>query len=544
MAWQPEVGSGTARATSYRDFVTKLVGFCTSQRVATVAVNAAGSGYVTGDVVTLTHAGALLNARFEVTAAAGAITALRIIASGAFSNRLSGSVTVNAGGTGYTASVSNIILEVQGGTSREKAKVQATTNGSGVVTSATRIETSGSYSSVPSFPATTSVIGPSGTAAGTGCTITTSTTGLIGTTGLAVTGGTGTGATVNITLAQIGWAIATTNKNNRVWNSLLDEKEVVLVGDAAGNTNKPYIGFRTGTETVGVNTRYFVAIYGFTAYNPSLSFAAQAGESPGLDSSDNHTDTGPYLIFPQDLVNDTDFWFSADDIRVTGATNVNPAAATDDGRYQNFYAGYHDRVKTETEDPYPMLVGASSSLHSANPTAANTAITSIAECRTTNPAQWWYYRTEAGAWTAIINDTGGSVGGVQNAMWPCGANFLNGIDPEIVVTTGPTPLTDSVIKRDRSAPDRNLRMVPGTTPKHLTYALVILRKVSDPVSDTTDSIRGTVRGVVWVYNADSAGAAINDFSKDYVVIGSARYRVFHNWTLTERYQYVAFLEDV
>lgn len=543
MAWQPEVGSGTARATSYRDFVTKLVGFCTSQRVATVAVNAAGSGYVTGDVVTLTHAGALLNARFEVTAVAGAITALRIVASGAFSNRLSGSVTVNAGGTGYTASVSNIILEVQGGTSREKAKVQATTNGSGVVTSATRIETSGSYSSVPSFPAVTAIIGPSGTAAGTGCTITTSTTGLIGTTGLSVTGGTGTGATVNITLAQIGWAVATTNKNNRVWNSLLDEKEVVLVGDAAGNTNKPYIGFRTGTETAGVNTRYFVAVFGFTAYNPSLSFNAQAGESPGLDGSDNHTDGGPYLIFPQNLANDTDFQFSADDVRVTGATNVNPAAATDDGRYQDFYAGYYDRVKTESEDPYPMLVGASSADRDADPTTGSTSITSIAECRAPN-GPWWYYRSESGVWTSITNNNTGSVTGESSVMWPCGANFLNAIDPEIVVTLGPIPLTDSIARRDRAAPERNLRMVPGTTPLHLTYALVILRKVSDPVSDVTDSIRGTVRGVVWVYNADSAGAAINDFSEDYIVIGSARYRVFHNWTLTERYQYVAFLEDV
>src|SRR5688572_6598806 len=138
MSWQYEVGTGTARATSYRDFLTKLVAFCTSQKVATVAINAGGTGFAVGDIVQLTHAGAYLNARFEVLTLSGsAIATLRIVASGAFSNRLTGAVTVNAGGSGYQASVSNIILEVQGGSSREKGKVVATTNGSGVVTSAT-----------------------------------------------------------------------------------------------------------------------------------------------------------------------------------------------------------------------------------------------------------------------------------------------------------------------------------------------------------------------------------------------------------------------
>jgi hypothetical protein len=129
-------------------------------------------------------------------------------------------------------------------------------------------------------------------------------------------------------------------------------------------------------------------------------------------------------------------------------------------------------------------------------------------------------------------------------MWPGGANTLNQSDPEIIVNPGAIPITDSIFRRDRGAPARNLLMVPGSTPKHMTYPLVILRKVTDPASDTTDSTRGQVRGIRWVYNADSTGAAINDFSEDYVVVGSARYRVFHNWDLTERYQYVCIKEDV
>ena len=63
--FQREVGSGVNRATDYRDLCSKIVGCATSQHVATVAINNGGTGgtYVVGDIVTLTHAGALLASR-------------------------------------------------------------------------------------------------------------------------------------------------------------------------------------------------------------------------------------------------------------------------------------------------------------------------------------------------------------------------------------------------------------------------------------------------------------------------------------------------
>ncbi|MCH7944864.1 MAG: hypothetical protein IIC73_02440, partial [Armatimonadetes bacterium] len=86
MAWQPEVGGSSNRAADYRDLLVKKVAFMTSQHVATVAINNRGTGgaYVVGDIVTLTHAGAILDARFEVTGVtAGQIDTLRIDSSGA-----------------------------------------------------------------------------------------------------------------------------------------------------------------------------------------------------------------------------------------------------------------------------------------------------------------------------------------------------------------------------------------------------------------------------------------------------------------------------
>ena len=174
MACQIETGASSARATSNHDLFNKMVSFKTSRHVATVAINAGGTGYVVGDVVTLTHAGAHLDAKFEVLTLSGsAIATMRIHSSGAFGDRPNGTITISAGGTGYTASQSDIILELQGGSSRCPTKVKATTSAGGVVTSAIDFEDLGTsaggvYSSLPSYPAATVVKGPNGTGAGTG----------------------------------------------------------------------------------------------------------------------------------------------------------------------------------------------------------------------------------------------------------------------------------------------------------------------------------------------------------------------------------------
>jgi hypothetical protein len=134
-------------------------------------------------------------------------------------------------------------------------------------------------------------------------------TGMIGTTGLAVTGGGGTGATVDITLAETGWTVDGRNTNDRTENSLTDEKEVVLVGDAAGLTNKPYIGMISATATSGINTRYALVLFGMLAHNSAIAFKDQPGLSPGVNSgTDALEDGGSFLLCDEDDVQDMDFW--------------------------------------------------------------------------------------------------------------------------------------------------------------------------------------------------------------------------------------------
>ncbi len=544
MAWQYEVGAGSDRATTYQDFLTKLVAFCTSQRVATVAVNAGGTGWTTGDIATLTHAGAYLDAKFEVTATAGAITALRIVANGAFGNRIA-SATVSAAGTGYA--VGNI-LEVQGGSAREKGKVQvATISGSGVAT-VTVFETGGAYSSTPSNPAATTKVGPNA-GTGSGCTLTVTYTGLIGTSALAITGA-GSGATVDITLAETGWAVDGRNTNSTSFNGVTNEKEVVLKGDAAGRTNKPYIAFTTFTRTSGINTRYIVSAHGMIAHNPAIALSAQPGL---LGDPGTWSDQAPYILCDENQLQQMDFWLSANDYRVCGVLDLNSGAATsDDRQFIQFYAGFHDSFATEVEDPYPMFVGGASRGTNIDPSASTTNITGLSECLSPSGGSFangmWVYRAEDSVWVNVENSEVVDNQERITIMAPLGrlTRWQSGPGSDDSVAAGPVPFYTGVFSGARGSATRRLFPVPGTTPLFFPFPLTIVGRgnLNGTPNTTLDAVRGNLAGCFWIYNTDSAGATIANFALDYITVGSNRYRVFHTHVQRQTYNYIAMLEDV
>ena len=131
-------------------------------------------------------------------------------------------------------------------------------------------------------------------------------------------------------------------------------------------------------------------------------------------------------------------------------------------------------------------------------------------------------------------------------MFPFGEIFTQNTASEAqkVVTDGPMQLNDNTIKRDRTSSTRVLRRVPGTTDEAQLFPLVVVRKIANNFNAVTDSTRFEIPGVFWLYEADTAGAAITDYSEDYETIGAVRYRVFHNHVHTSRYQYIAVREDV
>lgn len=550
MAWQYEVGSGTDRATTYQDFLSKIVAMATSQHVATVAVAAGGSGYTVGDVVTLTHAGAYLDARFEVLTigGGGSISTLRIVASGAFANRIA-SATVSAGGTGYAV---NDILEVQGGSAREKGKVKvATLSGSAVATVAV-FESGGAYSSTPSNPASTTKVGPNA-GTGSGCTLMVSYTSLVGTSGLSVTGGTGSSATVNITLAQTGWSVDNRNTNNTSFNGVTNEKEVVLKGDASGRTNKPYIGFTTFTRTSGLNTRYAIGMHPMLAHNQAISLASQVGivGNPGTWS-----DERPYILCDENAAQAMDFWLSINDRRICGVLDLNSGASvSDDRQFIQFYVGMLNSYATEVEDPYPMFVFGCRATN-IDPSVVTTNITGFNECISPGGGSFnpgiLYFRPEDSTWVYVFNSR--EVASQENTtiIAPMGniteptVTPSSGTNPsDVIGFDSPTPFHTGVGSLNRSSSTRRLYPIPGTTPKHYPFPLTLVsRGGAGTVSTTLDFVRGELDGCYWIYNTDAAGSTITNFALDYITIGSDRYRVFHNHMNKQEYNYICIKEDV
>lgn len=546
MAFQREVGSGTNRATEYRDLLIKLVAFLTSQNVATVAVNAGGTGWTTGDEATLTHAGAILDAKFEVTAAAGAITALRITSNGAFANRIA-TVAVNAAGTGYAV---NDVLEVQGGSSREKGKARVTTVSGGTVTGVALFETGGAYSSAPGLTgATTLGIGPSTFAGDDAATLDLTMTTLVGTTGLAVTGP-GSSATVDITLAQTGWAVDRST-NDRLENSVDFEKEVVLKGDAAGKTNKPYSGYVTYTATSGLDTRYGIACLGMTAHNPATALAVQVGLSPGLSAGDALQDNGVFLLCDENQAQEMDFWFTASDSRVGGEVNTNSGAAnTDDGEYMGFYSGYGNSFATETEDPYPFFIGASSRQFNIDPSVLSQSITGLAECIGPSASQtpMYFYRSETSTWLNVENSENLTTDQQKTTVMAPIAQLIRisgTADSNNIIGKGPLLLYEKIGSTGRASPTRRLVPIPGTTDLLYPIPLTVLsRPGGTTLDETLDTIRLQLDGFFWVSATNDSVATIANFSEDFITIGSDRYRVFHQHMTHQPYSYICIKEDV
>ena len=550
MAWQKEIGSGSNRATGYRDLFVKKVAMMTSQNVATVAINNQGTGgtYVVGDIVTLTHAGAMLDARFEVTAVtAGQIDTLRIDTNGAFSNRFASAVVGGAAGSGYSV---GDILELQGGTQREKGKVRVATLSGSAVATVTVFESGGAYSAAPGANDATIGIGPAAFAGDDVATITATMTGLIGLTNLAVTGGGGSGATVDITLAQTGWTVDGRNTNNRTENALTDEKEVVLVGDAVGLTNKPYVGMISWTAPSSGDTLFGIALYGMVAHNASIAFKDQPGLSPNLSSGDVLADNGAYLPTDKNDAQETNFWLSVDDRRILGEININPAAAaTDDGRYMNFHMGLMNGYATETENPYPMFIFGPSRVISVDPTSSTVNISCMPELASFTGVSGtaFFYVAETSTWVTLRHSANLIQTNVDQVMFPFGklTSISTGSDPNKITAEGIIESSEDWSNAERASPSIKLLPVPGTADLPFLWPCNILYRPGGTVlNEILDTPRGELRGLFWVSGVDEAGVKIVNFSEDIVTVGSDRYRVFHTHTHIQPYHYYAIKEDI
>ncbi len=506
----------------------------------------AGTNYAIGDQLVVPNVNNLPPARFEVLTLDGGtgVGTLRQLSSGAYAQRVTAAV-VNNGGSGYTTGQ---IIEVVGGTGRELCKLEVTAV-AGAVTSLAVYESGGSYSVNPAATgaATDSSVG---TGSGTGCTVNL-TFSSEPTNGASTTSnGSGTGCELNFTLVDTGWTVERST-NNTLVNGVADEREVVLVADALGFTNKPRIAFVTGSTGAGP-ARYFAACYGLVNFNPAnalddathnISGNGSTAASPSLNEA--------YMLFDEDNVQPLTFRFAIDDRRMCGFYNLNPqASATDDNNDMQFHFGKLDANATENEDPYPNTVITHASAVNINPSAVDVRITGLSEVRRPGVGLECgavFYRAETQTWVKINNPFQSGAGATeQHIILPMGrhADISDG-DNDNFQTGGAPTFTDGVFQADRSPAGEKLVTCPGTVRKIPRIPLTLSSRPGGTSVDLTlDTVRGDLAGCFLVYNSDENGTRFADFSEDILEDpDGTRYTVCQTGSSNEQYHYVAFRQD-
>jgi hypothetical protein len=520
MAWHAGTTSG------YRDALAKVVQMATSKHVSAAVKNAGGSGYTVGDVLSVPHAGGLLEATVEVLTLSGsAVDTVKLRNMGAYSNRVA-SATVVVGGANYAV---GDILEVDGGTATEKARLRVATLSGSAVATVTVYEGGGAYSTAPSGTQTTTLVGPS-TGTGTGATFTVTMSTLVGTTNVATTGGTGTGATLDLTLTDTGWT-ALRNRNNFSHNSVNDEKEVVLRGTSGGGDH-PYVGFRTYTRTVGLDTYYYFYSCGMSAFNAGLALSAQQDVSATTVA--NNLPITP--LFNTSMP----FWFAINGRRIFTEFR------TDGGAVDSYQSGYHGLGRpfgTQTENPFPMLVCGSLADFDQKPDSAAESNTGLSEARQaagfTTPM--YMFEITDRTWRNLANTLDSATEATTRGVYPGFAGAAVGSLEGAIVAPGPINMTTEVFRVAGGAATRSVKPTvdPGDDP-FLLWPLTVLSTADGATQGVLTFVHCELEGLFWVSATKTDGSLIAP--QDTFTVGSDRYRVFPCAHRRERYSFFCVKE--
>ena len=511
----------TGTATDYKDLFNKVVQIVTSNSVATAVVSAGGTGYVVGDVLTASGGTFLNAAKFRVTTeSGGVVTGLVIQEGGSYSSNPSSPVsttggtgtgctvtvtfsgngwtavrqtsqastaTVAAGGTGYTVGDD---ITVVGGNFATAAVFNVDSVSSGAIT-AVSLVTAGEYRDKPTNP-------------------------------VSVTGGTGTGGTLNVTFIPYTGA---------------NEREAILQGIGSGS-DTIYVGMKSYNvlSQNSIDTTYNWNLIGMTGFNSSLNFESQAGVSPGgIPVSTG----GAYVPLHNNGSFPITYWVSVTGRRIIGIFKVENSTIT---HYTSMYLGWLNPFGTSTEFPYPIYVSGSSARHDVLFSVTSPSMTGLTEMiglnARTGPG---YVRFSDGTWKTVRNsvavDTGSPTRAVERAVvvYPCGQTALT------FVATDDLVVNDSLFDFDDMIPPGG---VPGTATKRLQktpntggdLALLVPATVCLTESAIVVDVWGELDDVFWV-------SGIGMSSGDTVTIGTQRYRVFQNGNRTTDFSFMAIKEN-
>ncbi len=543
MTWQTElVVSG---ADSYREFQASMVSVMTSLNVSAIAVNAAGTGYIVGDVLTIAHASAYHTCKVEVLTIGGSgeVLTVRINTGGAYAERVTSAVVGAAAGSGYV--VGDILkVDAGSGVSLEDAfYVVATLSGSAVAT-VTKKFTGGSYSTSPTTDEATTEGVSTGFAGDDAATLDLTLQTIMGATGIAGTGGTGSSATFDPTLTATGWKTLY-DRFDHDWGTQTDnnDRDVVLEGTVStGDT--PIIGFASVMGESGALDRYALAMFGMTAFNSAVALTAQPNIGPL--AWDKSTTEGAHLLITEEVAEANSWWISVTGRRVYGCVRGNVSGETDS--YHTFYSGFMNQYGTATTSPYPMLVAGSS--YNNNQDTFSSKHTGLAECYqeegSRNGPVYFLRKTDL-IWAEVVNGITSSVQKVRT-MWPNGQLDENTDGPNQLITDENFRRlgNDGVISSSIRANLSNYHYpAPGANDEFVMLPLTVTDRGASGTDDLDTHIAGELDGCFWTGGTKADGTAFT--SEDFIENAAGdRYRIFpcNSQSLTSRrYQFMLMREN-
>jgi len=502
----------TGTSNDRLDLLTQLRQVATGNHVATAAISAGGTGYTVGDILTATGGTFSHAAKFEVlTVSSGVIQTLRISEGGAYTSNPSSPVSTT-GGTGTGATVTVTFASTGWTVARETEEVTAAViNAAGTGYSVNDKLTVvgglgiGSSSEVTAAVLNVDTVGGSGEVTG----VSVDTAGIYEepispTTGVAVTGGGGSGATFDLT-----FAVTTTQ-----------EKLLVMTGANGGGGDDVTVAIKTFTllsgDDSGQNDVHNWALFGMPDFNAANLFQDQASLSPGLLAAGGiDTTQGAFMVLKDNDGFIMNFWMSVTDRRVILVAKVETAIVT---HYVSMHLGFLDQLGTATEQPYPIYIAGCASRHNAYfSDTSPLLLTGLTECvgstLDSGPA---FFRRTTGTWQEVRNSQQNESSGSRSALtdhvvYPCGLNDVAGAGD-----TGADPIAGAgqgldwsdFIDPANNSPFYELRPTPNTTDD--LRLLVPATLVSGDTQGDIYEQHGEMNGVFWFSLADAGVSASSE----------------------------------
>jgi len=511
-------------STNYQTALDDMVAFVTGDQVASVAINAQGTGYAVDDIITLSGGTSLAAATFKVTGVtAGAIDTLIVWNAGSYSVNTGLSAVATTGGnadatvdvtyqtpwtleriitnegavnavivnpgTGYA--VSDTLTGVGGTGTKYTLNVDSETGG---VIDAVSIVTNGDYTALPTNPDT-------------------------------VTGGTGSSATFTMTFSG-------SDTGN-------DEREVLLKGIGSGS-DEIFVGIRT-YEDGGANAQNW-ELAGMTGHNLTAPYVNQPNLSPGRF---NELVGGAYVPLATNTIT---WWLNMSGRRIIFNSKVSTS-------YSSMYLGFYTQFGTAAEIPYPIIVAGGAGQPDTRFSSLRGSFTSIAypvgkasAVSVSNDGDIddgpIMIRNLAGNWVSVmvayevVSSTSDITSFIIRTLSPPGRASANTNLPAENDSWLATPATtvewdDFVLLNETGTPTNEIRATPDSGgDKTALFPQTIFEIGSSVAPGIGEVVFGELDGVKWAAIAGSSIVAEDTVTQDGIV-----HRIFQGGNKTEPYHF-------